>query len=131
MQKKLKALAVATSSAALAFGGFTGVATAAPQGDVSVQVTCYGGAKSYSKAAGRHTTAVFKTSTRCADIDIKTNTTRSVKVCFKLSSGSFDCQSSYKSATANAWKVIATDIQDNQEFVFYFESTAATGSYAA
>ncbi|MFC9246643.1 hypothetical protein ACFT7S_22425 [Streptomyces sp. NPDC057136] len=132
MQKKLKGLTVAASSVALAFGGFTGAASAAPQGDLGVQVSCYDGAGSYSKADGRHTTSVFKTSTRCADINIKTSTNRYVMVCFKLSSGSFDCQDSYKYTTGGSWKVIATDVRDSQEFVFYFQTTGlATGSYAA
>ncbi|GHE73760.1 hypothetical protein [Streptomyces capitiformicae] len=132
MRKNLKTLAVAVGGLALALGGST-VAVANPQGDVSAQVSCYDGASSFSKASGRHTTSVFRTSTRCNDINIKMSSGgRYVKVCFKLSSGSFDCQSDYKWAPSGSWKVIATDVRDFQEFVFFFDSTSsASGSYAA
>ncbi|MFE1549892.1 hypothetical protein [Streptomyces sp. NPDC058718] len=132
MQKNLKTLAVAASGLALALGGST-VAVAAPQGEVSAQVSCYDGASSFSKASGRYTTSVFKTSTRCGDINLKMGSSgRYVKVCFKLSSGSFDCQSDYKWAPSGSWKVIATDVRDSQEFVFFFQTTdSSSGSYAA
>ncbi|MFP8943961.1 hypothetical protein ACLIYM_21335 [Streptomyces fenghuangensis] len=132
MRKNLKKLAVAAGGLGLVLGGST-VAVAAPQGDVSTQVSCYGGASSFSKASGRHTTSVFRTSTRCNDINLKMGSSgRYVKVCFKLSSGSFDCQSDYKWAPSGSWKVIATNVRDYQEFVFFFQSTgSASGSYAA
>ncbi|MEI7034083.1 hypothetical protein [Streptomyces pratensis] len=118
--------------AGLGLGATGGAAAAAPQGDTGVQVSCYGQAKSYTKAAGRHTTSVFRTTSNCNDINIKTNTSRYVKVCFKLSNGDFDCQSSYKLASAGSWKVIATNVRNSQQFVFYFQSTSrSTGSYAA
>jgi hypothetical protein len=134
MHKTLKALAVSAGGFALALGGSTvAVAAPAPQGEVGAQVSCYDGASSFSKASGRYTTSVFKTSTRCNDINLKmSGTGRYVKVCFKLSSGSFDCQSDYKWASAGSWKVIATDVRDSQEFVFFFQTTSsASGSYAA
>ena len=134
MRKNLKTLGVAVGGLALALGGST-VAVAHPQGEVSAQVSCYGGASSFSKASGRHTTSVFRTSTRCNGINIKMSSSgngRYVKVCFKLSSGSFDCQSDYKWAPSGSWKVIATDVRDIQEFVFFFQTTgSASGSYAA
>lgn len=132
MRKNLKKLAVAASGLGLVLGGST-VAAAAPQGDVSTQVSCYGGASSFSKASGRHTTSIFRTSTRCNDINLKMGSSgRYVKVCFKLSNGSYDCQSDYKWAPSGSWKVIATNVRDYQRFVFFFKSTGyASGSYAA
>ncbi|MCD7445678.1 hypothetical protein K4B79_46830 [Streptomyces lincolnensis] len=68
----------------------------------------------------------------CADINIKTNTSRQVKVCFYASGGGLDyCQSSYKTTTAGQWKVIATDVIDGTKFKFQFASSAASSGLRA
>jgi hypothetical protein len=105
------------------------------QGDVGV-LSCYGSAKSYSKPSGEVDyppgAGLLTSTSNCADINIKPNTTRSVRVCFAPSSGAWYCQPSYRTATAGQWTVVATAVLDNTKFWFNFASTAASsGQYAA
>ncbi|WP_372348491.1 hypothetical protein [Streptomyces sp. KL116D] len=99
--------------------------------------SCYGSASSYTKASGTHlypnypTSFYMVTTANCADINIKTDTTRYVKVCFQPSSGGRECQSDYKRAAAGSWTTIATDVKDNTHYQFYFRSDAkSTGQVA-
>ncbi|MGP4044900.1 hypothetical protein [Streptomyces sp. 2A115] len=115
-------------------GGTAGAAGAATQGDVVAQ-SCYGNAWSYSKPSGTYfqpqSVTYFMTG-NCADINIKTDTGRRVKVCFYSSSGGLNyCQSEYKTTTAGEWKVIADDVLRGTNFKFQFaSSTASTGKRA-
>lgn len=111
-----------------------GPAAAAERGARS----CYGNANDYTKAAGTHIYPNYPTfyyllaTSNCADINIKTNTDRYVKVCFQTSGGGTDCQDDYKLAKAGSWTVIATNVRDNAHYHFYFRSDAkSTGQYAS
>ncbi|MBU6532254.1 hypothetical protein [Streptomyces mayonensis] len=112
--------------------GTTADAGAAEQGAQS----CYGNAWSYSKPSGTYfqpsSGALYFATGNCADINIKTNTSRKVKVCFYASGGGLNyCQSGYKTTTAGQWKVIATDVIDGTKFKFQFASQAASSGMRA
>ncbi|MGN9759363.1 hypothetical protein [Streptomyces sp. SD31] len=132
--KQLAAAVVGVVAAGSLVAGTAGPAGAAERGARS----CYGNANDYNKASGTHwypnypTFNYLRATSNCADINIKTNTNRYVKVCFHLSGGSRDCQADYKLAEAGTWTVIATDVKDNTHYQFYFRSDAkSTGQYAS
>ncbi|MGA5143402.1 hypothetical protein [Streptomyces azureus] len=134
-----KRFATVAMTGALIGGGLLGTSSAgaATQGEVVAQ-SCYGNARGYTKASGTHiypnypTANYLKTTSSCADINIKTDTDRYVKVCFLDMSGGKECQADYKLAKAGSWKVVATNVKDNTEYQFYFRSDAkSTGHYAA
>ncbi|SBU88990.1 hypothetical protein YW5DRAFT_00418 [Streptomyces sp. Ncost-T6T-1] len=137
MQIRKRFLAVAMTGAlagAGLVGGTAGAAGAAAQGDVGAQ-SCYGNAWNYSKPSGAYLqpqSTTYFTTGNCADINIKTNTSRRVRVCFYSSSGGLNyCQSAYKTTTAGQWKVIASDVLDGTHFKFEFASSAvSTGQRA-
>ncbi|MFE9646902.1 hypothetical protein ACFYO0_22835 [Streptomyces sp. NPDC006365] len=111
-------------------GSTAGTAGAATQG-AAVAQSCYGDAWSYSKPANTFfqpsSGALYFTTDNCADINIKTDTSRKVKVCFYASGGGLNyCQREYKTTTAGAWKVIAGDVKDGTKFKFQFASSAAS-----
>ncbi|MFD5161623.1 hypothetical protein ACFWMJ_26680 [Streptomyces hawaiiensis] len=130
-------IAAATASIVIAAGclvATAGPAAAAEQGARS----CYGNANSYTKASGQHLYPNYPTlnylvaTTDCADINIKSDTDRYVKVCFHPKSGGTQCQADYKLAKAGSWTVIATDVKDKTHYQFYFRSDAkSTGQYAS
>ncbi|MEU6160617.1 hypothetical protein [Streptomyces sp. NPDC047130] len=110
-------------------------ASAASAGEFGA-LSCYGSAKSYSKPAGNRWYpqggAYLTTTGNCSDINIKPNTTTSIAVCFLPSSGGTSCQSSFKTAPAGQWTVVATDVRDGTRFYFDFGSTSAnSGVWAA
>ncbi|MGW0285328.1 hypothetical protein ACWDXT_19725 [Streptomyces sp. NPDC003236] len=88
--------------------------------------SCYGSAKSYTKPTGARwypTTGRLTTTSNCADINIKTNQSAYVQVCFYPTSGGSTC-GAYKSAPAGQWTVIATGVKDGTQFQFLFASDA-------
>ncbi|MDQ0750760.1 MULTISPECIES: hypothetical protein [Streptomyces] len=130
-------VAVALAGAVVGSGMITTAAGAATRGEVVAQ-SCYGDANTYTKDTGTNWYPNYPnfhrliTTSSCADINIKTNTDRYVKVCFLPRDGGRDCQDNYKLAKKGTWTVIATDVKDNTSFQFYFRSDAkSTGSYAA
>lgn len=128
MHIRMRFVAVAVSGAACA-GLIGGTASAGTQGEVVAQ-SCYDNAWSYSKPSGTYfqpQSATYFMTGNCADINIKTDTDRRVKVCFYSSSGGLNyCQSSYKTTTAGQWKVIASDVLKGTNFKFQFASSAAS-----
>ncbi|MEV7020405.1 MULTISPECIES: hypothetical protein [unclassified Streptomyces] len=123
----------ATAISAVLAGGALGLAPAAQAHDTA-SASCYGGANSYLKPAGTYWLPagdVFSTSSACADINIKPNTNRYVKVCFETD-GRLECQANYTLARAGQWNVIARNVRDGALFAFEFRSDAkSTGSWAA
>jgi hypothetical protein len=116
-------------------GGALAVAPAASANE-SGALSCYGSARSYSKPAGNRwypQGGPYLTATsNCNDINIKPNATTSIAVCFLPSSGGTSCQSSFKTAPAGQWTVVATDVRDGTRFYFDFGSTTAnSGVWAA
>ncbi|MCT9075441.1 hypothetical protein [Streptomyces fulvoviolaceus] len=134
--RKLVTLAM---TGALVSGGLIGATTAgaATQGELTAQ-SCYGSAHDYDTVAGYHYEPpadydYYKATSNCADINIKTDTNRYVKVCFFTADNEFlYCQESHKLTTAGEWKVIATNVNDGTRFKFHFRSDAvSTGEYAS
>ncbi|MFH9953694.1 hypothetical protein ACH4OX_05665 [Streptomyces roseolus] len=62
------------------------------------------------------------TTTRCNDINLKLNATRSVRTCFKSGTG-WNCNS-WRSLTAGRWGTAATDVLDGTQFFLQFSGTA-------
>lgn len=92
--------------------------------------TCYGSAKNYVSTAGGSVhpkgSDFFKTTSNCADINIRVNgfgTPKKVKVCFYHSNNTLNyCQSSYSTYyPGDSWWEIATDVKDGVKFRFSFE----------
>ncbi|MFI6080233.1 hypothetical protein ACIBBB_04475 [Streptomyces sp. NPDC051217] len=128
IHRKISSLVVTTALASTALIGSASTASAA---------TCYGSAHSYSKPADSTFlpnigNGHFRTTSNCADINIKTNADRYIRVCFVPSSGGTQCQDDFKLARRGVWTVIATDVRDATKFAFVFEATGvSTGYWAA
>ncbi len=106
-------------------GGGMAAATAAtasadaPKAGAQIQ-SCYGSAKNY-KAEGSGTTAIWpagtawaKTTGNCADINIKVNYNRHVKICYRHGCGD------YQYAKAGQWKVLDDNVPNGWEFYLEF-----------
>ncbi|MFI6874668.1 hypothetical protein ACIBL6_14615 [Streptomyces sp. NPDC050400] len=126
MRKHKRLVTFALTGALAAAGLVGGTATSAG----AAARSCYGEAWSYSKPSNTNfqpASALYFATDNCADINIKTNTSRRVKVCFYASGGGLNyCQSDYKTTTAGEWKAIATDVIDGTKFKFQFASSAAS-----
>ncbi|WP_051790244.1 hypothetical protein [Streptomyces sp. NRRL S-1022] len=124
----LVSVALVTGVIAVAPSARAGQREAAP----STAASCYGSAHAYSKPSGSYDyptgSAYLTTTGNCADINIKTNTNRYVKVCW-LKTG--DCQSDYTLTTAGQWTTVATDVADGTDFFFWFRSDASSTGYWA
>ncbi|MCK7621740.1 hypothetical protein MUU72_01115 [Streptomyces sp. RS10V-4] len=98
----------------------------------SAATSCYGSAHAYSKPSGSYDyptgSAYLTTTGNCADINIKTNTNRYVKVCW-LKTG--NCQTDYTLTTAGQWTTLATNVLDGTDFFFWFRSDASSTGYWA
>jgi hypothetical protein len=117
--------------------GSSTAASAAPDGDVGIQ-SCYGDAFPYYKAAGDYDhpdNNYSKTTTSCADINIKVDTPSItyVRVCFyNRDTGYPSCQAAYTAVTAGRWTTIATNVKDNALYFFnFYYGTLSHGWYAA
>ncbi|WP_046495801.1 hypothetical protein [Streptomyces odonnellii] len=123
-------------AAALAAGELSAASASTAAAGPQTAQSCYGSAKSYSKPAGdrwvpNNGSTSFLTTSNCNDINIKPNTTTTIAVCFLPSSGGWSCQTSFKTAPAGQWTVVATDVLDNTRFIFDFGHTSAnTGVWA-
>lgn len=135
IRKRFVAAAMTSALAGAGLVGGTAVTAGAAttQGDVTAQA-CYQD-WSYNKPSGTRFLPeryLYITTDNCADINIKTGTSRTVRVCFYASGGGLNyCQSDYKTTTANQWKVIASNVKDGTKFRFEFSSTAASTGYRA
>ncbi|MEV5645981.1 hypothetical protein AB0L67_38710 [Streptomyces flaveolus] len=67
------------------------------------------------------------TTSNCEDINIKTNTTRSVRTCFKATGS---CNA-WRTAPAGQWALAATDVNDGSQFYIQFSGTAGGRGYIA
>ncbi|WKD30762.1 hypothetical protein [Streptomyces xanthophaeus] len=96
--------------------------------------SCFDSSTSYSKPAGDidlPAGRLFSTSNACADINIRPNTNRYIKVCFETQ-GRLECQPNYTLAYGGQWNTIATNVRDGALFAFSFRSEAlSTGRWAA
>ncbi|WP_189780426.1 hypothetical protein [Streptomyces capitiformicae] len=99
-------------------------ASAASNGGVTVQRCNPDGVHDYLKVAGTHYSGWYSTGDCTGEIKIAPDTNRYIKVCFYPQNADNYCQSSYKLATANRFKTIATDVGNGTLFKFYFRSTA-------
>ncbi|MFC9912695.1 hypothetical protein [Streptomyces sp. NPDC127197] len=120
--------AVALLAASLGLG----VATGGP----ASAATCYGGAVKFTKYIDHSFSEVFTTSSACQDINLKMTygggTSREVRVCFYHSNDTLNyCQSSYKVAYVDQWKVIASDVKDNVKYRYQFKTSGSVTAYTA
>lgn len=66
------------------------------------------------------------TTTRCNDINLKLDSTRSVQTCFKRGSG-WSCNG-FRTLRGGRWGLAATDVRDGTKFFLQFAGTSrATG----
>ncbi|MFJ4580414.1 hypothetical protein [Streptomyces echinatus] len=72
----------------------------------------------YWPARGAYAT----TTTRCNDINLKLDATRSVRTCFKSGSG-WNCNG-WRSLSAGRWGLAAEDVLDGTKFFLQFSGTA-------
>lgn len=72
----------------------------------------------YWPARGTYAT----TTSRCNDINLKLDGTRSVRTCFKSGSG-WSCNA-WRTLSAGSWGVAATDVLDGTQFFLQFSGTA-------
>jgi hypothetical protein len=117
VHKKIVSLAFATTLAGAGLIGSASTAGAA---------SCYGSAHSYNKPANSSflpniVYGHLKSTSNCADINIKPNAPRYVRVCFVPSNGDTYCQDGYTLAPADEWTEIATDVEDGTKFAFHFQ----------
>ncbi|MEV0678675.1 hypothetical protein AB0I60_19370 [Actinosynnema sp. NPDC050436] len=127
------------TAAALAIGVVTLPVTTvpaiagAPGTDPTVQ-SCYGSAKSYTAIGDVSADwaewpdyGYATTTSACADINVKTNYSRYVRVCFATTS---TCNE-WKPAYAGQWTVVASDVLDNTKFWLRFQGhNNSTGQVA-
>ncbi|WP_372350814.1 hypothetical protein [Streptomyces sp. KL116D] len=128
-------LGVSPASAGVSDGGVrvTGVSGSAATAKAA---SCYGDHVVYHKDSGDYylpdTPAFYKTTSRCADINIDSGMSRDVKVCFYKSDYSLNyCQANYTTTTASTWVVVASDVKDGVLFRFRFRTSGYSGGYAA
>ncbi|MFB7918525.1 hypothetical protein [Streptomyces sp. NPDC056061] len=66
------------------------------------------------------------TTSRCADINLKLDSTRSVRTCFKKGTG-WTCNA-WRQLSGGKWGLAASDVLDNTDFFLQFNGTTrATG----
>ncbi|MEI5098702.1 hypothetical protein RB200_08575 [Streptomyces sp. PmtG] len=120
---------LAGGTAALA----SGASAAEPTADAAV--SCYGSARNYTGTPGgpgrnAHwpATGRYAYATRnCADINLKVNYTRQVRICFKNTG---QCNA-WKTARKGVWKVAASNVRDGAGFYVQFKgANRSTGKIA-
>ncbi|MFE5325567.1 hypothetical protein ACFRCG_04025 [Embleya sp. NPDC056575] len=67
------------------------------------------------------------TTSDCNDINIKSNTTRSIRTCFKATGS---CNA-WRTAPAGQWALAATNVNDGSGFYIQFKGTAGGRGYIA
>lgn len=106
-----RGLAVLATTAALVAGGVI-------TGTEAQAATCYGGAQYLKKPSPNSFFPIdnggwLKTSSRCSDINIKlTSGGGDVKWCWETGYHQWKCADTYKYASKNTWKVLATNVKD-------------------
>jgi hypothetical protein len=66
------------------------------------------------------------TTSFCNDINVKMNTTTSVRTCFRPSSGNIFCND-WRTVYAKVWGLAATDVRDGTHFWLEFLTDSVTG----
>ncbi|MFC8508866.1 hypothetical protein ACFU3J_08860 [Streptomyces sp. NPDC057411] len=109
----------------------TGTATASVASDLAAARACTADAPRFTSYAGTGSSdpsyypargTWLTTTTRCNDINLKLDATRSVRTCFK-SGTSWNCNG-WKPLTAGRWGTAATDVLDGTKFFLQFSGTA-------
>ncbi|MFH8983853.1 hypothetical protein [Streptomyces varsoviensis] len=132
MRNRLKVVSL-TSAGLLFASGMTAVTMgSAAASDTSVARKCTVSAPRFTSSPGTSSKdpafwpargTYAKTTTRCADINVKLDKTRNVRTCFKKTG----C-SRYRKLTAGKWGLAAENVKDNVPFYLQFEGTSkATG----
>ncbi|NBM16647.1 hypothetical protein [Streptomyces sp. GC420] len=115
--------------AALGLAGSALVITAPTAGAAPSAVqSCYGGAVSYSTTVGYWPTGsgYARTSSACADINVKPSRTVQVATCFR-STGACNA---WRTISGGTWGVAATNVQDGTDYFLIFSSDSSSGLVA-
>jgi len=112
-----------------------GSADAAPKAGPAVKVPCLNTARYYTSTPGggssnAHWPGTGKwayTTKSCTDINVKSDVSLSVKVCFKKTG---TCNG-WTSARAGVWTVVAKGVLDNSGFYLQFNRTAQSKGWIA
>ncbi|MGY0062192.1 hypothetical protein ACWY4P_37605 [Streptomyces sp. LZ34] len=114
---------------ALVSGASSAGATA---GDGQTVMACYDTPIRFSKPSPHRTypwtETRLRTSSNCNDINIKLDTGSMVQVCF-YNAGGYCSQ--LKWAASGKWAAIATNVRDNAEYYFVFQSGLSKSGYIA
>jgi hypothetical protein len=140
MQKNIRRFFAASSGLLLTAGVLTGGATAAGAAETGSRgsarvLACYDSASYYLKPAGGTYYPPggepnLRTTSACADINIKPNTNRYVRLCL-MRSGTPQCQTDFTYAAAGSWTVVEEIVPNGTEFWFDFRSAAQSSGYWA
>ncbi|MER5889452.1 hypothetical protein ABT160_36985 [Streptomyces sp. NPDC001941] len=111
--------------------------TAGARTTAAASNACYDGAWTYRKGAGYGVLpingGVYRTTSRCADINIKADQATSLELCYSNPSDTRTTCKDYVTAKAGQWKVMGTNFKDGTRFWFNVAAidTLKTGSIAA
>ncbi|MFE9391348.1 hypothetical protein [Streptomyces sp. NPDC006784] len=111
---------------ALAAGGIS-VATASPASAAPAKAAaCYDVAVSYSTTqyGAQHewpATGYARTSSSCADINVRPNSTISVRTCFRATAS---CNS-WRTISGGTWGLAATDVLDGTDYWLVFSAPSS------
>ncbi|MFK4144949.1 hypothetical protein [Streptomyces sp. NPDC004065] len=94
----------------------------------STAQSCYGGAVNYSTTVGYWPTGsgYARTSSACADINVKPKKTVQVATCFKKT----DTCNSWRTISGGKWGVAASKVKDGTEYFLIFSSDSSSGQVA-
>jgi hypothetical protein len=127
-------LSVAVVGTVLSVGSSATAGPAAHRGTTTIQ-SCYGGAVSYTSYPGNSSTNSYwpergvyaLTSGSCNDINVKTNATRDVTVCFKRTGS---CNGWHR-ASSGQWTVVASSVLSNTDFYVQFKGASVSSGLIA
>ncbi|QCX81718.1 hypothetical protein C9F11_40690 [Streptomyces sp. YIM 121038] len=132
-----KRLALVTGLIALGAGLITPAAVATPEHRAPA-ASCLGGAWRYDKAPGEIDAppgaAYYRTTNRCADIQVKPSNGTVLKLCYLKNhdENQVVCKDEVN-VPGGSWKILGTDFKDGVEFWLRFSNAGArkTGLVAA
>ncbi|GAA3017476.1 hypothetical protein Sfulv_61870 [Streptomyces fulvorobeus] len=105
------------AATALAVGGLTGVSAAPASAAPASAQSCFGDAVNYTSfAVAWPSSGWARTTTSCADINVRPDREVIVRTCFKVTG---TCNAG-RIASPNVWTVAASNVRDGAEYRLYF-----------
>jgi hypothetical protein len=128
MENRSRAVKV-LAAAALVAGGLSAATSGSATAATSAATSCYGSAKSYTADSTYYEwpqgAELAVTTSNCADINVKPNSSESVRTCFWPSgAGGWQCNA-YRSIAAGTWGLAATDVKNGTSFYVQFKSASS------